>query len=191
MHRGLAGAVAGLPEVADATTVLDIATGTGLMLRAIEERHPGRCLVGVDFSPGMLGVARRGLPGATFALADAGRVPVPDDAVDLVTCVTALHLLEHPAAAFAEWARVLRAGGLAVTATFAPVAGQSDGPGAGGFVRRHEHFRTPELVAAALAPHGFRLVRHERWTCDDDRLLVCVLAAGSGAAEVRARREPR
>lgn len=178
MHRGLVEAIADLPELSSATAVLDVATGTGLMLRALAARDPDRALTGVDLSPVMLAVARRALPEGTFALADAAHVPAADGSADLVTCVTALHLFERPADVFSEWARILRPGGLAVTATFAPPADIDAQPHPAGFVRRHEAYRTPEQVADTLAPYGFAPVRHERWSHGADRLIVSLLRRG-------------
>ena len=63
-----------------------------------------------------------------------------------------------------------------MTATFAPAEKYVVGPHAGGYERRHERYCTPELVADALGPYGFEPVRHDHWSFDDDRLLVCVLA---------------
>lgn len=173
-HRELTSAIAAMPEVAAARSVLDVATGTGLMLRALAARRTGAVLAGTDISPGMLAVARQALPDAHLALAEAARSPLRDASVDLVTCITALHLFEDPDAVFSDWARVLTPRGLAVTATFAP-SGAPVADHRTDFVRRHDAFRTPALVAAAAAPNGFRLLRHQRWSHLDDRLVICVL----------------
>jgi ubiquinone/menaquinone biosynthesis C-methylase UbiE len=175
MHRGLAEVVADLPELADAEAVLDAATGTGLVLRALAARRPGQRLTGVDLSPAMLAVGRRELAGATFLLADASRVPLDNTSVDAITCVTALHLFDHPGAVFAEWTRVLRPGGIVVTASFAPLETAAASTHGDSFVRRHEAYRSPQLVADALAPYGFGPVRHTRWSSADDHLLICLL----------------
>jgi len=176
MHRGLTDEVAGFLDLTGVRFVLDVATGTGLMLRAIATRVPADRpqLIGLDLSAEMIAVARPRLPGATFLVGDATEVLLPDATFDLITCITALHLFEHPHLVFAEWARLLTPGGRVVTASFAP-SDHDDGPGAGGFVRRHEGFRTPGLVADALAPHGFRLTRDTRWGHGADRLVICEL----------------
>lgn len=176
LHRALAEIVA---DVAGdpGGPVVDVATGTGLVLRAIDARWPGTRLVGVDVSPGMLAVARSALPQAEWVRADVSSLPVADGAATLVTCVTALHLLAERAAAFTVWHRVLRRGGRLVTATFRE-AGTPARPGPLqdlGFVRRHDDFRTPDQVAAVLGEHGFALERHVDWTHGDDALLICVL----------------
>ena len=156
--------------------VVDVATGTGLVLRAIAARHPEARLVGVDLSPGMLAVARAALPQAHLVQADAAALPVGVGSVDLVTCVTALHLLAEPELALDEWTRVLRTGGRLVTATF---AADTSGPARPdlpqGFARRHEDYRTADQVRRALGHRPLRLEDHSEHELHGDRLLVCVL----------------
>ena len=175
MHRGLTEAVADLVDLTGVETTLDVATGTGLMLRSLLRRHDGLRLVGVDLSPGMLAVARRELPDAALVLGDAGAVPLPDGSVDLVTCITALHLFPDPGAVFEECRRVLRPGGRVVTATFRPATKHICGPQSSDFPRRHEAFASPELVAGELAPYDLELSRHADWTDGEDDLLICEL----------------
>ena len=229
MHRGLAAAVAefaldgdgdgdrdrdgaGGDGVHDVHDVLDVGTGTGLVLRALRDRDAGLHLTGIDLSGGMLEVARAALPDAELVEGDATALPFADAAFDLVTCATSLHLFPDAASALAEWVRVLRPGGRAVTATFGeidlsqhggrPGAAVASGGGhgqhgAGGhgaghhgaghhgagqhgaagspYPTHHELFRTPELLAEAVAPAGLALGRHEWWTYGDDRILLAEL----------------
>ena len=118
-HRLIAQTVAEFVNVDDVTDVLDVATGTGLALRALAPRlAPAAHLTGIDIAPGMLAVAREKLPEATFIRADAAALPLEDASFDLVTCVTGIHLMPDAAAAIREWARVLRPDGRIVIATF-------------------------------------------------------------------------
>lgn len=173
MHRALADAVADV--VGDpGGSVVDVGTGTGLVLRAIEARWPGTRLVGVDLSAEMLAVARAALPEAELVRADAADLPVEDGTASLVTCVTALHLLAEPDPAVAAWWRALRPGGRLVTATFRTAGAPARPDLAQGFVRHHEDFADPEQVSALLE-EGFRLEWHTDWTHDEDTLLICVL----------------
>ncbi|MET7502130.1 class I SAM-dependent methyltransferase [Streptomyces microflavus] len=93
-------------------TVLDIACGTGIVTGRL--LRPGRTVVGVDRSPGMLGLAGGRVPGGVVR-GDATRLPFASDAVDAVVIVWLLHLLPHPEPVLAEAARVLRPGGVLIT----------------------------------------------------------------------------
>ncbi|WP_348790004.1 methyltransferase domain-containing protein [Leifsonia sp. NPDC080035] len=180
MHRALAAEVAAFAEVRPGSDVLDVATGTGLVLRSLRDARAGARLTGVDLSPGMLAVARERLPEAAFIEADATALPILDATVDVVICVTGMHLFPDPAAAIAEWARVLRPGGRAVTATFGRMDPAAHGGGHGAaqppaYPTRHDLFETPELLAAAVAPAGFAVARHAWWTSGADRILLAEL----------------
>ena len=98
-------------------TVLELAAGagdTGFEAAAlIGER--GR-LISTDFSPAMMGVARRrgaelGLSDVDYRVMDAERIELDADSVDRVLCRFGYMLMPDPAAAFAETRRVLRPGG--------------------------------------------------------------------------------
>lgn len=84
----------------DGKTVLDVGAGTGIASRQLAER--GAVVTSLDLSEPML----RHAPGRRV-VADAAVLPVPDDAVDLVTYAQAWHWVDHPRAA-AEVGRVLR-----------------------------------------------------------------------------------
>ena len=86
--------------------VLDVACGTGDFCRELEEG--GHRVVGVDFSMGMLRVARTRAP---LLQADALRLPFQDAAVDAATCGFALRNVTDVGEFFDELARVVRPGG--------------------------------------------------------------------------------
>lgn len=165
MHRGLAAAVAGFVRLSDVEAILDVATGTGLVLRSLPVEGTRR-LVGVDVSEGMLAVARSALPAAQFVRADAQALPFPTATFDLVTCVTALHLFADPIAALLEWRRVLRESGRVVVAVFrADATGARPAPGAHGpLTARHFAFGTLDALADFARAGGMRLSRHITWT---------------------------
>ena len=173
MHRGLAEAVAAFADLGSVTGVLDVATGTGLVLRALRARAGSAQLrmIGVDLSPGMLAVARAALPDAELIEADAATLPVPDASVDLVTCVTGLQMFTRSDQAIREWARVLRPGGAVITATFSAVD-LTEHRGAHPVRLQHDRFRTPELMRAAFAPAGLELTRHRSWIHGADTVLI-------------------
>ncbi len=86
--------------------VLDLAAGTGDFCR--ELTAAGMTAIGLDLSYGMLANARTTAP---LVQADILRLPVPDRAVDGVTCGFALRNLESLEPFFDELARVVRPGG--------------------------------------------------------------------------------
>ncbi|GBC60756.1 hypothetical protein DENIS_1715 [Desulfonema ishimotonii] len=78
--------------------ILDICTGTGALLNYLHRRlENGGMVVGVDFSGGMLGVARGKTAGANrlfLVQADVSRLPFKEDAFDTVTCAHAFYELK-------------------------------------------------------------------------------------------------
>ena len=88
---------------------LDVGCGTGALTSAVLATGPAAVL-GVDRSRGFLDYARR-RTAAGFAVADGGRLPVRDAAVDHVVSGLVLNFLPDPAAAVAEMARACRPGG--------------------------------------------------------------------------------
>ena len=90
--------------------LVDVAGGTGIV--SAELAALGWSVLVTDLSAGMLGLAAGRLPGRVVQ-ASATRLPLPDAAVDAVTMIWLLHLLDVPTAdrAVAEAARVLRPGG--------------------------------------------------------------------------------
>lgn len=96
--------------------VLDICTGTGAALAPLAGRVGGGGLaVGLDFSSGMLGAARRklrGLPRACLIQADCGALPFKDGVFAAITCSHAFYELkgETQARALAEIKRCLQPG---------------------------------------------------------------------------------
>ncbi|MDT0347068.1 class I SAM-dependent methyltransferase [Streptomyces litchfieldiae] len=87
---------------------LDAACGTGRFAAWLAER--GHRVLGVDSSPAMLARARDRVPRGEFHLGDLRRLPVADEAVDLVVCTLALTHVPELGPVLAEFARVLRPG---------------------------------------------------------------------------------
>jgi demethylmenaquinone methyltransferase/2-methoxy-6-polyprenyl-1,4-benzoquinol methylase len=94
----------------DGGTVLDVATGTGLVAEQLLTR--GHRITGLDQSPEMLAVARRRF-GERVELVEASAtdIPFPDASFDHLTFTYLLRYVDDPAATLAELARVVRPGG--------------------------------------------------------------------------------
>ncbi len=107
--------------------ILDLGCGTGYALPALQRRYPQARLVALDLAEGMLKRARRRLGwwhrwrgGHGFLCADATRLPLAADSVDLVFSNLTLQWLDDPAPAFAEVFRVLRPGGAFLFTSLGP-----------------------------------------------------------------------
>lgn len=164
--------VAALLDAAGArrgTRVLDVATGPGYVAGAAAER--GAVATGLDFSPGMVALARRSYPAAEFHEGDAGALPFADDSFDVVASNYGMpHFPDHDAF-LREASRVLRSGGRIAFSAWAPpsacigfgviyAAVQAHGrmdvplpPGPNFFL-----FGDPAECERALAAAGFRSV---------------------------------
>jgi ubiquinone/menaquinone biosynthesis C-methylase UbiE len=95
--------------------VLDIATGTGLVAAAAAALvgSTGH-VVAADLSPAMIEQARGrlgALPNVSLEIQNAQSLPYPDETFDAVTCGLGMMFFPDPAAALAEFHRVLRPGG--------------------------------------------------------------------------------
>ena len=92
-------------------SVLDVATGTGIMARDLAP-HVAH-VTGIDVTPEMLDQARsqasdRAIANATFDLGDAAALPYPDDHFDLVISRIAVHHFADPTVELGEMRRVCK-----------------------------------------------------------------------------------
>jgi demethylmenaquinone methyltransferase / 2-methoxy-6-polyprenyl-1,4-benzoquinol methylase len=90
--------------------IADLATGTGDLALAIQDKLPDAELTGVDFLPEMLELARRkGV--RRVVLADAMKLPFDDASFDCITIAFGLRNLQNCSAALTEMWRVLNSNG--------------------------------------------------------------------------------
>jgi ubiquinone/menaquinone biosynthesis C-methylase UbiE len=99
--------------------LLDVACGTGRLLRQVRLAFPALRLTGLDLSPAYLDEGRqhlRPLRAADWTVGNAEEIPLPDGSQDVVTCVFLFHELPPVVRrrVAAEMARVLKPGGLLV-----------------------------------------------------------------------------
>ncbi len=116
-----------MADLSPGDRAVDVACGTGDLAIKLAATLPaeahggGPAVVGVDFTFPMLPLAARKGPaqGAPrYAAGDALRLPLPDRCCDAVTIAFGLRNVADPAAAVAEFARVLRPGGRLVVLEF-------------------------------------------------------------------------
>jgi demethylmenaquinone methyltransferase / 2-methoxy-6-polyprenyl-1,4-benzoquinol methylase len=102
-------------------TALDLCTGTGkLAHELLPFVGPSGRVIGIDFSPAMLELARKREPQVEFRLGDVTRLSEADASVDAITIGFGLRNLVDHEAALQEMFRVLRPGGRLVILEFAP-----------------------------------------------------------------------
>lgn len=145
-----AGIVNEAAGVGPGDTVLDVACGTGVAAREALRRVGDRgSVVGFDRNPGMLAVARRKRPEASWQEGMAERLPFADGSFDAVLCQFGLMFFEDRKAALAEMWRVLRPGGRLVVAVW-DAAERS--PGYARMIGLLDRLFGPEVTGRLRAP---------------------------------------
>ena len=92
--------------------VLDCATGTGDLAIAFKRAvGPRGRVVGTDFTPEMIALARAKAPDITFEVADVTELPYDDGSFDVASIAFGIRNVEEPQRGIAEMARVVRPGG--------------------------------------------------------------------------------
>jgi SAM-dependent methyltransferase len=124
-------AVDALPDALPPGPILVPCCGTFPELPALASTHPGREIVGIDLSPGMVGLARdraASWPSASARVGDATRLSDdwPGTSAGVVS-VFGLQQLPDAPAAIADWAATLRPGGV-LSVVYWPAAVEADGP---------------------------------------------------------------
>ena len=104
--------------VVKAKTVLELATGTGLIAKNIV--NAAAHIEATDASTEMIAEAKRDNQSAKlhFSVQDMFRLPYADKSFDVVIVSNALHIVPLPEKALAEIRRVLRDDGVLIAPTF-------------------------------------------------------------------------
>ena len=129
--------------------ILDVGCGTGATLTALSDLGE---LVALDRSPAALRFCRRrGF--SQLILAEAERLPVASDSVEVVLALDLLEHIEDDGAAAREIARVLRPGGIAIITVPALPGLWSEHDEALDHIRRYRARRLRRILTEA----GFRI----------------------------------
>jgi ubiquinone/menaquinone biosynthesis C-methylase UbiE len=118
-HKQVADRIAAEYGQNRAGRVLDIGTGTGLVLRRLMQKSDVRCAIGIDLSREMIACARKEVPQGHFVVGDAHHLPFRAAATfDNVFCVSSLLYFDDPRKAMLEASRVCAPDGVVILATF-------------------------------------------------------------------------
>jgi SAM-dependent methyltransferase len=150
--------------------VLDAGCGTGAHLRAIAAT--GALSAGLDFSFGMLRVAKTAVPGSHLAQADLNRAfPVKRQSFDALLCSLVSEHLNDLQTFFGEARAVLKSGGRLVFSAFHPEIARA------GVEANFEHEGTEYRLGAEpytiddymgrMEDAGFRDLRASEFSVDD------------------------
>jgi ubiquinone/menaquinone biosynthesis C-methylase UbiE len=171
--------------LSQAKNIVDVGTGSGALLPLIQKASPSATVLGVDNSEGMLRLAKQKHPGP-LALMDVQNLDLGDNQFDVAVVAYVLFHLPRPDRCLAEVNRVLRAGGVVGTVTWAaehiPLAEaiwdkelEASGAQVPGLPAADNRgcCDSPEKVAALLAQAGFGSTRtwteplHYQWRPED------------------------
>jgi demethylmenaquinone methyltransferase/2-methoxy-6-polyprenyl-1,4-benzoquinol methylase len=103
--------------------VVDVACGTGDLTRAFAERTRASRVLGLDFTPAMLDLARakpdlKGAAPIEYRAGDAMNLDLPDASADVLSIAFGIRNVADPARAIREFRRVLKPGGRLVILEF-------------------------------------------------------------------------
>lgn len=113
-------------DVRPGDVVVDVACGTGDLTEAFARRSPASRVIGIDFTPEMLDIARAKLARRPMSLGsrveyrqgDAMALDLPERSADVLSIAFGIRNVQEPARALAEFARVLKPGGRLVVLEF-------------------------------------------------------------------------
>jgi len=164
------------PEV-KAKTVLELATGTGLIAKHIV--NAAAHIEATDASAEMIAEAKRDTRSAKlhFSVQDMFRLPYADKSFDVVIVSNALHIVPQPEKALAEIRRVLKDDGVLIAPTFTHAGNSFTGKVRAFFMKLagfplHSKWTSAEYL---------RFLRQNSWTVRKSAVLKASFQKACGA----------
>jgi ubiquinone/menaquinone biosynthesis C-methylase UbiE len=102
-----------LPQTFE-VSILDVGTGTGILIEQVILKNKSAHLFGIDISPEMVKKAKRKFQGknnVTVALGSVNKLPYKDNSFEFVTCANSFHHHPDSMQSLKEIKRVLKPGG--------------------------------------------------------------------------------
>lgn len=99
-----------LGEPSPGMTVLDLGCGSGLLTRWLKAK--GLNVQGLDFSHGLIDIAKKENPDITFTTSNIISTPYPVESFDIIVSGLVLHYVQDLCTVFSEVARILNTNGV-------------------------------------------------------------------------------
>jgi SAM-dependent methyltransferase len=161
-------------DLTSAERIVDLGTGTGRLLRCLQERAPHASVVGTDLVMAMLQRAHEDTA-APVAAMDVTRLALGDSIADVAVSAFVLRFLTDPTEALREQHRVLRVGGVAGVVVWGTAADAT-----------HEALFDEVLDEHGAAPYVFGRPLTDKLLDDPDKLRAAMEAAGFPRPRTRA-----
>jgi ubiquinone/menaquinone biosynthesis C-methylase UbiE len=150
--RDLAGRIAGDRPA----RLLETASGTGIVTRALRDAIPGAHITATDLNPPMLDVARakfRAGEQIDFKVADAGALPFADGSFDAAACQFGVMFFTDKDRSYREVHRVLRPGGRYVFSVWDAHSRNAFAASVAGLIKEHFPTDTPPFYEIPFGYH--------------------------------------
>lgn len=144
----------------DVPNILDLATGTGAVLRQLRTSFRHAAMTGLDISDRMMEKARMsgaGIKNLKFCDIEKMRWPVANDSMDLITCAGALSMIGDLGHVMNETKRTLKPDGIAVMSFL--IASRKDKGDFGTYSGFRTYQRYPYEMEQAIEQAGLKVVK--------------------------------